>query len=81
MRIIVEIGLYRYCPWIAHTQYLLLAYAKKVMHIDQSLHTISKNVGLFPADKTPLNELFNKTVPKEKSDEELYPILFGNDDF
>ena len=53
------------------------------MHIDQSLHTISKNVGLFLTDKTPLNELFNKTVPKEKSesDEELYPSLWGNDDF
>ena len=51
------------------------------MHIDQSLHTISKNVGLFLTDKTPLNELFNKTVPKEKSDEELYPSLLGNDDF
>ena len=51
------------------------------MHIDQSLHTISKNVGLFLTDKTPINELFNKTVPKEKSDEELYPSLFGNNDF
>ena len=50
-------------------------------NIDQSLHTISKNVGLFLTDKTPLNELFNKTVPKEKSDEELYPSLLGNDDF
>ena len=51
------------------------------MYIDQSLHTISKNVGLFLTDKTPINELFNKTVPKEKSDEELYPSLWGNDDF
>ena len=67
--------------WIAICTYLLLAYAKKVMHIDQSLHTISKNVGLFLTDKTPLIVLFNKTVPKEKSDEELYPSLLGNDDF
>ena len=51
------------------------------MHIDQSLHNISKHVGLFLTDKTPINELFNKTVPKEKNDEELYPSLFGNDDF
>ena len=59
---------------------MLLAYAKKGMHTDQSLQTISKNVGLFLTDKTPLNELFNKTVPKEKSesDEELYPSLFGH---
>ena len=51
------------------------------MHIDQSLHNISKNVGLFLTDKTPINELFNKTVPKEKNDEELYPSLFVNYDF
>ena len=43
--------------WIAICTYLLLAYAKKVMHIEQSLHTISKNVGLFLTDKTPLNEM------------------------
>ena len=67
--------------WIAICTYLLLAYAKKVMHIDQSLHTISKNVGLFLTDKTPLNELFNKTVPKEKCDDSLYPSLFNYDDF
>ena len=51
------------------------------MHIDQSLQKKKKNVGLFLTDKTPINELFNKTVPKEKNDEELYPSLFGNDDF
>ena len=39
------------------------------MHIDQSLHTISKNVGLFLTDKTPLNELFNKAVPTEDTEE------------
>ena len=54
---------------------------KKGNALDQSLHTISNTVGLFLTDKTPLNELFNKTVPKEKSDEELYPSLLGNDDF
>ena len=47
-------------PYSLFGDYLLLAYAKKVMHIDQSLHTISKNVGLFLPDQTPLNELFNK---------------------
>ena len=67
--------------WIAICTYLLLAYAKKVMHIDQSLHTISKNVGLFLTDKTPLNELFNKNVLKEKCDDSLYPSLFNYDDF
>ena len=39
--------------WIAVCTYLLLAYAKKKMRINQSLHIISKNVGLFLTDKTP----------------------------
>ena len=55
--------------WIAVCTYLLLAYAKKVMCIDRSLHTISKTVGLFLTDKTPLNELFNKAVPKEETED------------
>ena len=67
--------------WIAICTYLLLAYAKKVMHIDQSLHTISKNVGLFLTDKTPLNDLFNKAVPTEETEDWLYPSLFRPDDF
>lgn len=67
--------------WIAICTYLLLAYAKKVMHIEQSLHTISKNVGLFLTDKTPLNELFNKAVPTEETEDWLYPSLFSPDDF
>ena len=67
--------------WIAICTYLLLAYAKKVMHIEQSLHTISKNVGLFLTDKTHLNELFNKAVPKEETEDLWYPSLFKPDDF
>lgn len=58
-----------------------IAYAKKVMHIDQSLHNISKNVSLFLTDKTPLNELFNKAVPIEETVDWLYPSLFCPDDF
>ena len=67
--------------WIAICTYLLLAYAKKVMHIEQSLHTIAKNVGLFLTDKTHLNELFNKAVPKEEPEDLWYPSLFKPDDF
>lgn len=67
--------------WIAICTYLFLAYAKKVMHIEQSLHTISKNVGLFITDKTHLNELFNKAVPKEEPEDLWYPSLFKPDDF
>jgi hypothetical protein len=64
--------------WIAVCTYLLLAYARKKMHIIQSLHTISKNIGLFLTEKVLINELFNKSVPDEIDD---YPSLFGPDDF
>ena len=67
--------------WIAVCTYLLLAFAKKKMHIDQSLHTISKNVGLFLTDKSPINELFNKTAHEKKTPNNDYPSLFGPDDF
>lgn len=53
--------------WIATCTYLLFAYAKTKMCINQSLHIISKNVGLFLTDKTLINELFNKTAPYRKS--------------
>ena len=67
--------------WIAVCTYLLLAYAKKKMHINQSLHIISKNVGLFLTDKNPLNELFNKTVPSEEQPKDSFGSLFEPDDF
>lgn len=67
--------------WIAICTYLLLAYAKKMMHIEQSLHTISKNVGLFLTDKTHLSELFNKAIPKEEPEDLWYLSLFKPDDF
>lgn len=67
--------------WIAVCTYLLLAFAKKKMHIDQSLHTISKNVGLFLTDKSPINELFNKTAHEKDTPNNDYPSLFGPDDF
>ena len=67
--------------WIAVCTYLLLAFAKKKMHIDQSLHTISKNVGLFLTDKSPINELFNKTAHEKDTPNNDYPSLVGPDDF
>lgn len=67
--------------WIAVCTYLLLAFAKKKMHIDQSLHTISKNVGLFLTDKSTINELFNKTAHEKETPNNDYPSLFGPDDF
>lgn len=38
-----------------------------------TLHTISKNVGLFLTDKTPINELFNKAVADIDLPELDYP--------
>lgn len=60
---------------------MLLALTKKKMHMNQSLHTISKNVGLFLTDKTPINELINKTVPEKESTDYYMPSLFGPEDF
>lgn len=39
------------------------------------------NVGRFLTDKTHLNELFNKAVPKEEPEDLWYPSLFKPDDF
>lgn len=67
--------------WIAVCTYLLLALTKKKMHMNQSLHTISKNVGLFLTDKTSISELFNKTDPEKEIPECYMPSLFGPEDF
>lgn len=67
--------------WIAVCTYILLALTKKKMHMNQSLHTISKNVGLFLTDKTPIDELLNKTVPEKESTDYYMPSLFGQEDF
>lgn len=39
------------------------------------------NVERFLTDKTHLNELFNKAVPKEEPEDLWYPSLFKLDDF
>lgn len=49
--------------------------------MNQSLYTISKNVRLFPGAKTPINELFNKTVPEKESTDYYMPSLFGPEYF
>lgn len=51
------------------------------MSMNQSLHTISKNVGLFLTDRTPINELFSKTAPEKEEQDFYMPNLFGLDDF
>lgn len=67
--------------WIAVCTYLLLAYAKKRMGIDQSMHTIAKNIGLFLTDKTYLGDLFAKNPTKETKDKTTELTLFDLFDF
>lgn len=67
--------------WIAVCTYILLALPQKKMHMNQSLYTISKNVGVFLTDKTTINELFKRTVPEKESTDYYMPSLFGLEDF
>ena len=66
---------------IVDNQYKPIMTYQRVRNIGQSLHTVSKNVGLFLTDKTPVNELFNKAVPTEETEDWQYPSLFRPDDF
>ena len=52
--------------WIAICTYLLIAIAKKRMHIEQSLYTFSQTLGLTLFEKMPINEIFNKTATERK---------------
>ena len=51
--------------WIAVCTYLLLARTKKKMHLNQSLHTNSKNVGLFLTDKPRLKNYLTSLLPRK----------------
>ena len=44
--------------WIAISAYLLVAYAKKILHIDQTIYEILQILSISTFDKTPINELF-----------------------
>lgn len=46
--------------WIAVCDYLLLAIAKKVYHIEQNLYIFSQAVGLVLFERIPLSELFKR---------------------
>ena len=69
-------GNYRARNFSCKDQFLVMSYAQLTGR--DSLRDIEN---CRSALSNKLNELFNKTVPKEKCDEELYPSLFGNDDF
>ncbi len=44
--------------WVAVSTYLLVAYAKKVLHLDRTIYEILQILSISPFDKTPINELF-----------------------
>ena len=46
--------------WIAVCDYLLLAIAKKLFHIEQNLYIFSQAIGLVLFEKMPVSELFNR---------------------
>jgi transposase len=56
--------------WIAVCAFLLLALAKKKMHIDEpSLYMISQTIGTMLFEKIPVRELFNKPNLNVSSDD------------
>ena len=54
--------------------YLLLAIAKKVYHIEQNLYIFSQAVGLVLFERIPLSELF-KQIDNSKLEPEKYGQL------
>lgn len=52
--------------WIAICDYLLLAIAKKVYHVDQDLYILSAAIGKVLFERKPLAELFVKPKRPQK---------------
>jgi len=46
--------------WIAVSTYLLVAYAKKILHLDKSIYEILQILSVSAFDKTPINELLTE---------------------
>ena len=67
--------------WIAICDYLLLAIAKKVYHVDQDLYILSAAIGKVLFERKPLGELFVKPKrPQNDSDNgqlNLWENFFG----
>ena len=55
--------------WIAVSTYLLVAYAKKILHLDRTIYEILQILSISVFDKTPINELF--TDNKKQNNQEL----------
>ncbi len=56
--------------WIANCEYLLLIIALKMYHIEQNLYIFSNGIGQVLFERTPLNELFNKTIINQNPEDD-----------
>jgi hypothetical protein len=67
--------------WIAFCDYLLLAIAKKMFHVNQELYILSSAIGNVLFERKPLGELFVKSkYPLNDSDSgqlTLWENFFG----
>jgi transposase len=64
--------------WIAVCAFLLLALAKKKMHIEEpSLYMISQTIGTMLFEKIPVRELFNKPNLNVSSDDGQLDLFRG----
>ena len=48
--------------WIAVSTYLLVTYAKKILHLDRTIYEILQILSVSAFDKTPINELFTDNI-------------------
>lgn len=64
--------------WIAICDYLLLAIAKKVYHVDQDLYILSAAIGKVLFERKPLGELFVKPKRFLNDSEDGQLTLWGN---
>lgn len=54
--------------WIAISTYLLVAYAKKMLHLDRTIYEILQILSISAFDKMPINELFtDSSIQDNKS--------------
>ena len=64
--------------WIAICDYLLLAIAKKVYHVDQDLYIISAAIGKVLFERKPLGELFVKPKRLQNDSDDGQLTLWEN---
>ena len=63
--------------WIAVSTYLLVAYAKKMLHLDRTIYEILQILSVSAFDKTPINELFaDNTIQDNKNANHNQLVLF-----